>query len=77
MEPETALMLLPFAGIIIIVLACIILFGAAYEDKRRKTLKVGDKAPQKLLDHKPEDGPLGAFITVCPECGRIDNIWHQ
>ncbi len=36
------------------------------------TYGIGDKAPQSLLDAKNEQ--LGAFITICPCCKRIDNI---
>lgn len=36
---------------------------------------VGDVAPQSLLDHKPEDGPLGAFISVDPETKIIKAIF--
>lgn len=38
-------------------------------------LKVGEKAPQELLDRK-SDKPIGGFIKVCPECDRIDAIFH-
>ncbi len=63
-------------GAVIVALISLIWAMAAHEERSRKSLKVGDKAPQALLEHKPEDGPLGGFITICPECDRIDNIWH-
>lgn len=38
--------------------------------KRRKTYGVGDIAPKSLLDRKPEDGPIGAMISVDPQTNR-------
>lgn len=40
-----------------------------------KRYHVGDVAPQSLLDHKPEDGPLGAMISVDPETKIIKAIF--
>lgn len=42
-------------------------------ENKRTLLKIGDKAPQSLLD-KNDNIPIGAFIKVCPCCNRIDDI---
>lgn len=62
-----------------IVLSWIMFFSGVWwllgmlEKQEKNTYKVGDKAPQSLLE-KSDGKPIGAFISVCPCCKRIDAI---
>lgn len=69
---------------ILLVLLAIILSGAVgliighWMCAPKKGIKyVGDKMTQEEYDAMgdPTKGPIGAFVKVCPECRRIDNIW--
>lgn len=46
-----------------------------FDKKEKRFYYVGDVAPDSLLNRKPTDGPLGAFIVINPETKVIERIW--
>ena len=53
------------------------LYGIAdWMDRRPKKIRIGDKVPQSMKDAWAEGKGVGGFVTVCPCCDRIDNIFH-
>ena len=43
--------------------------------KAKRHYRVGDLAPDSLLNHKAGDGNLGAMISIDPETKRITAIF--